>query len=65
MSMTIWFMSTSDSGGGLMTMSTPSPSTLRSLSVTTTAISTRASFTWSRPVISQSIQTIRVSFVMR
>ena len=45
--------------GGLMTMSMPSPSTLRSKSVTSAATSIRASATMSRPVISQSIQTSR------
>ena len=45
--------------GGLMTTSTPSPSTFSSESVTSTATSTSASGTRSSPVISQSIQTIR------
>ena len=53
---TIW---SSASGGGLMTMSTPSPSTLRSKSVTSAATSIRASASRSSPVISQSIQTSR------
>ena len=42
-----------------MTMSTPSPRTVSSESVTRTATSMRASARRSRPVISQSIQTIR------
>ena len=41
-----------------MTTSTPSPSTLSSESVTRAATSTSASCPRSRPVISQSIQTI-------
>src|SRR5665811_133046 len=45
------------SAGGLMTMSTPSPKTLSSGSVTSTASSMRASVPRSRPVISQSIHT--------
>src|SRR5690349_17866974 len=47
------------SPGGLMTMSTPSPSTLRSKSVTSAATSISASAVRSRPVISQSIHTSR------
>ena len=42
---------------GLTTRSTPSPSTLRSASVTKAATSIRASWVRSRPVISQSTQT--------
>ena len=49
----------SAASGGLMTTSTPSPSTLSSESVTSAATSTSASATRSSPVISQSIQTIR------
>ncbi len=49
----------SAAAGGLMTMSTPSPSTLSSESVTSAATSTRASASRSRPVISQSIHTRR------
>jgi hypothetical protein len=45
--------------GGLTTTSIPSPSTVSSESVTSAATSTSASETRSRPVISQSIQTIR------
>src|SRR5665647_3485372 len=52
----------SASAGGVMTASTPSPRTLSSESVTTAATSIRASLTMSRPVISQSTQTMR-SFV--
>src|SRR5690606_960382 len=44
--------------GGRTTTSTPSPRTFRSPSVTRTAISTRASASLSRPVISQSTQMI-------
>ena len=44
---------------GVMTRSTPSPSTLSSKSVTSAATSMSASFARARPVISQSIQTIR------
>ena len=49
----------SASAGGLMTRSTPSPSWLSSKSVTSAATSMRASCARERPVISQSIQTIR------
>ena len=58
MSRTTSGMWSSASCGGLMTTSTPSPSTLSSESVTSAATSTSASWPRSRPVISQSIQTI-------
>ena len=47
---------------GLITKSTPSPSTLRSASVTSAATSISSSLIKSSPVISQSTQTSR-SFV--
>ena len=50
----------SAASGGRMTTSTPSPRTLSSSSVTRTASSMRASWTRSRPVISQSTQTMCV-----
>src|SRR6478609_3382104 len=53
---TIWSI---DSGGGLMSTSTPSPSTLSSKSVTSAATSTSASSVMLSPVISQSIHTRR------
>ena len=49
----------SASSGGRMTTSTPSPRTVSSKSVTRAATSTRASDSSERPVISQSIQTMR------
>ena len=49
----------SAAAGGLITTSTPSPSTVSSESVTRAATSTRASVRRSSPVISQSIQTMR------
>ena len=52
-------MASSAASEAWMTMSTPSPSTLGSESVTSAAISTNLSFVVSRPVISQSIQTMR------
>lgn len=52
-------MPVSDSAGGLMTTSMPSPRMFRSASVTRTAISTSASRCLSRPVISQSTQMMR------
>jgi hypothetical protein len=58
---TIWSIA---SAGGLITMSMPSPSTLRSKSVTSAATSIRASAPRSSPVISQSIHTSR-SFTVR
>jgi hypothetical protein len=64
MSVTTCSIAATAASGGRMTMSTPSPSTARSESVTTTAISTSASEPRSSPVISQSIQTIRPSFAM-
>src|SRR5204863_408148 len=51
------------SAGGLMIRSMPSSSRLSSASVTTQAISMRASRSMSSPVISQSIQTSR-SFIL-
>lgn len=49
----------SASSGGRMTMSTPSPSTFSSESVTSAATSMSASEDSERPVISQSIHTMR------
>src|SRR6478609_42445 len=53
---TIWSI---DSCGGLMSTSTPSPSTFSSKSVTRAATSTSASSVMLSPVISQSIHTSR------
>ena len=59
MSRTTGTIASSLASGAWMTMSIPSPSTLSSESVTSAAISTSASDEMSRPVISQSIQTMR------
>ena len=59
MSRTKSFIWASAASSGLITTSTPSPRMLSSESVTRAATSIRASFSVSRPVISQSIQTMR------
>src|SRR6266508_1034428 len=59
MVLTTSFMAASCLSSAWITTSTPSPSTLRSGSVTSAATSINASWRRSRPVISQSIQTRR------